>query len=290
MLMIFRKEDPEKKVFTEELFEKFPLYKKMNIDELPSSLNKVKVVNINMYCNNCNNIRTFNHSLGWYSSFQEYMSTTYTKINFEVFTRDYNEDIIIRCVYKCTSCKDFYRYFLLKIDKDLSSVEKIGQYPPWDISIEKELKDILNKCEKYYKNGKICESQSYGIGAFAYYRRIIEEIIDYLLDRIPELMEGEEKENYQEALEQVKQTKITSKKIELVYDLLPPVLNPGEFNPLKTIHEKLSEGIHQKSDEDCLNDAQILRENLIFVVKKILIESKEKMEFTSKMRKLLDKG
>lgn len=290
MLMVFRKEEPEKKVFTEELFEKFPLYKKMNIDELPSSLNKVKVVNINMYCNNCNNIRTFNHSLDWYSSFQEYMSTTYSHINFEVFTRDYNEDIIIRCVYKCTSCNDFYRYFLLKIDKDLSSVEKIGQYPPWDISIEKELKDILNKCEKYYKNGKICESQSYGIGAFAYYRRIIEEIIDYLLDRIPELMEGEEKENYQEALEQVKQTKITSKKIELVYDLLPPVLNPGEFNPLKTIHEKLSEGIHQKSDEDCLIDAEILRESLIFVVKKILIESKEKMGFTSKMRKLLDKG
>jgi len=289
MSILFR-EEPDNKVFTEELFEKFPLYKKMNIDELPSSLNKVKIVNINMYCNNCNNIRTFKPLLNWYSSFQNNMSTIYGHINFKEFTRNYNEDIIIRCVFKCASCDDFYRYFLLKIDNDLSSVEKIGQYPPWDISIEKELKEILNKCEKYYKNGKICESQSYGIGAFAYYRRIIEEIIDYLLDRIPELMEGEEKENYQEALEQVKQTKITSKKIKLVYDLLPPVLNPGEFNPLKTIHEKLSEGIHQKSDEDCLKDAQILRENLIFVVKKILIESKEKMEFTSKMRKLLDKG
>ncbi len=172
----------------------------------------------------------------------------------------------------------------------MSNVEKIGQYPPWDISIEKELKQVLGKYEKYYKNGKICESQSYGIGAFSYYRRAIEEIIDYMLDSISELMEGEDKEKYKEALEKVKQTKNTSKKIELVYNLTPPVLNPKEFNSLKTLHDKLSGGIHGKSDEDCLKDAQILRETTLFVIKKILIEPKEKMDFTNKMRKLLSQN
>ncbi len=277
------------KVFTKELFEKYPLYKKMNIGELPYYLSDIKVVNINMYCKICKSVRTFNSLNSFYSPFQKDMSTNYSEINFKEFTKRYNEDIIVRCAYYCASCNDYNRYFLLKIDKNLSYVQKIGQYPPWDISIEKELKEILNKCEKYYKNGKICESQSYGIGAFAYYRRIIEEIIDYLLDSIPELMEGRDKEIYEEALKQVKQTKNTSKKIELVYDLLPPVLNPEEFNPLKTIHKKLSGGIHKKSDEDCLIDAEILRESLLFVVKKILVESKEKREFTEKMRKILKK-
>jgi len=283
-------EAPKKKVFTEELFEKYQLYRKMEIGELPISLDRIEVVNINMYCNKCKDIRTFNPILDWYSPFQENMSTKYSTINFEKFTTENNEDIIVRCIYCCTSCNVFYRYFLLKIDNDLSTVEKIGQYPPWDISIEKELKDVLNNSEKYYKNGKICESQGYGIGAFAYYRRIIEEIIDYLLDAIPELLEGKDKELYEEALKNVKQTKITSKKIELVYDLLPPELNPEEFNPLKTIHEKLSKGIHKKSDEDCLKDAEILRETLLFIVRKILIESKKKKEFTEKMRKLLSKS
>lgn len=274
-------------VFTEELFEKYPLYTKMKINELPSSLSDIKVININMYCKKCKNVRTFNSLNSFYSPFQNSMSTKYSSINFEEFTKKYNEEIIVRCVYYCAACNDFRRYFLLKIDKDLSNVEKIGQYPPWDISIEKEFKQVLGKYENYYKNGKICESQSYGIGAFSYYRRAIEEIIDYMLDSISELMEGEDKEKYKKALEKVKQTKNTSKKIELVYDLTPPVLNPKEFNSLKTLHDKLSGGIHGKSDEDCLKDAQILRETTLFVIKKILIEPKEKMDFTNKMRKLL---
>lgn len=288
-MMIFP-EPPKKKVFTEELFEKYPLYRKMRINDLPTSIDMIEVVKINMYCKKCNNIRTFSPLVDEYSLFQYNMSVKYCDIIFKNFTKEYHEDIIIRCIYCCASCNDFYRYFLLKIDNSLTTVEKIGQYPPWDISIEKELSEVLNNCEKYYKYGKICESQGYGIGAFAYYRRIIEEIIDYLLDAIPELMEGKDKELYEEALKQVKQTKNTSKKIELVYDLLPPVLNPGEFNPLKTIHKKLSEGIHKKSDEDCLVDAEILRENLLFVVKNILIESKKKKEFTEKMRRLLSKS
>lgn len=51
----------------------------------------------------------------------------------------------------------------------------------------------MGKYEEYYKKGRILENFTNGIGAYAYYRRIIEGIIDDLLDRIPKLMTGEQK-------------------------------------------------------------------------------------------------
>ncbi len=80
--MISFPEAPKKKVFTEELFEKYQLYRKMyrkmEIGELPISLDRIEVVNINMYCNKCKD--TFNPILDWYSPFQENMSTKYSTV------------------------------------------------------------------------------------------------------------------------------------------------------------------------------------------------------------------
>ena len=48
--------------------------------------------------------------------------------------------------------------------------------------------------------GLVSESQGYGIGAFAYYRRIVEEIIDEMLKQIGDLISGVDKERYAAAL------------------------------------------------------------------------------------------
>ena len=66
-------------------------------------------------------------------------------------------------------------------------------------------------------------------------------IIGNLLNSISELMTGEEKKRYEVALEKVKNTKQTNEKIKLVKDLLPSILIPEGFNPLKTIFNMLSD-------------------------------------------------
>ena len=65
----------------------------------------------------------------------------------------------------------------------------------------KKLKDLLGEHKDYFRRGLICESQGYGIAAFAYYRRIVEETIDLLLQQISDLMsEDNEKGNMRELL------------------------------------------------------------------------------------------
>ena len=165
---------------------------------------------------------------------------------------------------------------------------KVGQDPAWEISPDKNLASVLGSRIDNYKKGLVCESQAYGIGAFAYYRRIVEESIDELLEGIQSILGGEELEKYSKALEQVKKTPITKDKIELVKDLLPPILRPDGMNPLSTLHSLLSIGIHQETDEKCIEMAATIREVLVFLVNQISVTKTSGKNFTESMRKLLD--
>jgi hypothetical protein len=54
-------------------------------------------------------------------------------------------------------------------------VQKVGQFPPWSIRVDRNAEQILGQHVEIYKRGLTCESQGYGIGAFSYYRRIVEQ-------------------------------------------------------------------------------------------------------------------
>jgi len=129
---------------------------------------------------------------------------------------------------------------------------KVGQYPPWSIEPSKDLKDVLGEHESTYKKGTICESQGYGIGAFAYYRRIVENIIAQMLADIATLIDPDKRDTYEAALASVSASIVAAEKINVVKDMLPANLRPGGINPLATLHDALSVGIHTLDDEDCM--------------------------------------
>lgn len=201
------------------------------------------------------------------------------------------EGTVVQGIYICTSCRRFKYFFLLHFGKDDKGdfVEKVGQEPPWDISISKAVARALGDHVDEYKKGLICESQGYGIGAHAYYRRIVEDIIDGLLAQIGEMLAGEEHARYVAALERAKQTRVTQDKIELVKALLPATLRPDDLNPLSILHDVLSEGLHGASDERCLELAASIREVLVFLITRVVSERVTAKSFTEGMRKLLER-
>ena len=166
---------------------------------------------------------------------------------------------------------------------------KVGQEPPWDISIDPTLAKALGDRVGYYKKGLINESQGYGIGAFAYYRRVVEEIIDDLLTEIGDLLAGEEHKEYLSALEKVRQSRVAQDKIAFVKDLLPPILRPDNRNPLSILHSELSGGLHGRDDEECIRSAATVREVLEFLVRGMSARKAEASRFTESMQKLLDR-
>jgi len=285
--------------------EEYPLYRKFDfpikrdITLLPITLDEFPKVNLNMYCPNCNNIRTFKFNYKYIHKKEEKLFITNIEAHFNIKLKTFRakmlsppvlkENDIINLNYICAYCEDYYRFFAIKMGEGLKTIEKVGQFPPWSIKIEKNLKKLLREYSEYYKKGKTCESQGYGIGAFIYYRRIVEDIIEELLELIPDLMSGEELEKFQVALEEVRKTKNTTDKIALVKDLLPAILKPEQFNPLKTIHDILSIGVHGRTDDECLDDAELIRTSLVFLVDSIKSRKKGQQEYTESMQKILKK-
>ena len=279
--------------------ETYPLYKKFNVVIEPihsvmyggyggTTLEKLAKPSINMHCHVCLSDQTFN------------MINNYWDDDKLAYTSSGPTGITFRLKYLCASCKTklflFYIEFgeiTFKSGKKMKTsqwIRKVGQNPPWEIKVDKKLDNLLGVYSELYKKGMTCESEGYGIGAYAYYRRIVEGIIDKLLDSISELIENDEnKEIYFEALARTKNAKDASHKIEIVKDILPPSLTPDGLNPLSIIYSSISQGIHSNTDEHCLELADSIRKSLIFLVEQILNQKKTRSDFTESMKKLLAK-
>ncbi|MCP9750171.1 hypothetical protein [Ferruginibacter sp. HRS2-29] len=257
-----------------DFLEDFPLFKKYKA-KFWDALNNYPKPAINMNCQSCKSLQTFSMTNEFFD-LKEY-------INYPA------AGCKVRLEYLCQSCRNFTREFFIYISSNLDYIYKIGQYPEWEIKIDKNLELTLGKHLSVFKKGLVCESQGYGIGAFAYYRRITENIIDELLDSISELIETGDREKYKAALILTKKTRVTQEKIDLVKDLLPTVLRPNGMNPLGVLHSELSEGIHSETDENCLEVAGHVREILTFLCTQIILSKQTAKNFTNSMQALLNK-
>jgi hypothetical protein len=254
--------------------ETFPLYKVMPT-KVPRQLSLIKKPPISFYCDICVSIQT-------YVMVNEYWQ------GFDVRNFPSN-NVSAKANYRCVGCNKHRRDFFIHISDDLESIKKIGQNPPWGISGDKNIEKMLGKHKQHLRRGMICEAQGYGIGAFGYYRRITEEIIDILITDIEAIIPVSERASFSAALEKVKTTRQTSEKIALVKDLLPPSLEIEGMNPLGILHKSLSEGLHSNSDQECLEYAEAVRESLVYLSSQVSETRTRKAVFTTKMRKILDK-
>lgn len=258
-----------------EFLETYPLYRKFKVDKIPYSLDSLPKVAIKMDCPVCKSDQTFVMKNEYWENYH------YSNVPVG--------GLVIRTEYLCTHCEKFNRYFFVQIDPKKTFLMKVGQYPAWEIHGEPNVEKLLGQHSGYFKKGLICESQGYGIAAFAYYRRIVEEIIDELLEEITDLISGQDQSEYLVALEKTKKTIVAQEKIALVKDMLPPILRPDGMNPLSVLHSTLSEGLHSKPDDECLEVAMAAREILVFLVNQVAASKASSKSFTESMRKFLNK-
>jgi hypothetical protein len=257
-----------------DFLEKYPLYRKLHTPFYGELATLAKVA-IHMDCEVCGSPQTF------------LMANQYLEGQASADEDVYGATCHLR--YVCSACRRGTRHFYVTFGPAGEWVTKIGQSPPWSISLSRPLERALGTSSDVYRKGLISESQGYGIGAFAYYRRVVEESIDQLLDDIESLVPGPERARYNEALAKTKETKVADEKIQLVKDLLPLILRPEGMNPLGVLHDALSGGLHAGTDDECLTLAAEVRSVLDFLVEQVAAAKSASKSFTEGMRKLLDK-
>jgi len=193
--------------------------------------------------------------------------------------------------YRCAACEMGYHKFFFHISDDCTYIHKIGQWPEFSHKLDDAISKNLDADHvALYRKGRRSEEHGYGIGSFAYYRRIVELVIADLLNEIQDMIpDNEQKEKYKLALEKVKDSKSAQARIEVVKELLPASLRPSNKNPLALLHDALSVGLHAESDDTCLTWAGVIREALIYLLEGVHAQKQSAKRFEKNIDEIMQK-
>jgi hypothetical protein len=230
-------------------------------------------------------IRTFcNHSKCGYETIWELPEA---KVYFK-------SEFINRKTYTCRNCgSSTVHYCLIWQEREAASIFlKIGQFPELEERINEALEKGLNKSDlRLYKNALRMRNFNLGVAAVAHMRRIIENRMNDMLEILhesavahnapPELLASHDA---------MKKEKRFSEKIDYAGELLPISLRPpGKPNPMAILHELASDGLHAKSDEQCVDIFDSCRRTFEYVFGKLRIETEDARNFVKEMANLAEK-
>ena len=183
-------------------------------------------------------------------------------------------------IYLCSNCQQTRKIYSLaaKLHKTGESVGeccKIGELPPFGPHVPSKLIELIGPDRDLFLQGRRCESQGLAIGAFAYYRRVVENQKNRILERILKVAKkiGTTPDTIDELNAAIKETQF-KKALGMTKDVIPQKLFINDQNPILALHHALSVGVHRFSDEQCLalaRDVRILlgdlSERMAFILK-----------------------
>ena len=162
--------------------------------------------------------------------------------------------------YRCSNCEETTKIYSLLVIPREEIIYKFGEYPAFGPPTPTKLMNILGKERENFLKGRRCENQGLGVGAFTYYRRVVENQKNKIIEEIIKVSEklnvpSEQVEKLNSALSENQFTNA----INIAKDSLPESLFINGQNPLLLLYRALSEGVHNLPDEKCLELAQDIR-------------------------------
>ena len=139
-----------------------------------------------------------------------------------------------------------------------------------------------------FEKGLQCEAAGQGIGAFTYYRRVLDNQRIKILDALRQAAEKLQADpELAKELEAAKSERQFTKAVEAIKKGLPPSLYIDGHNPLTLLHDAVSEGLHAESDESCMAYATSVRVVLEDMVRRIDLALAEQANVKDAVSKLL---
>ena len=184
--------------------------------------------------------------------------------------------------FSCVSChKQRHEYLIDQIvTNENIRIQKYGELPRKNLDRDIQLQKFFSNDSDCYEKAIVCLANGYGIGAFAYMRRIVERNILNLLDMLREDIESlEDNEKIKEALSELRKESPMSQKITVANNALPEYLKPNGLNPLGKLYQILSGGVHSFSDEECLKKANAVNECIKYLISELSSRKKNRNRF-----------
>jgi hypothetical protein len=149
---------------------------------------------------------------------------------------------------------------------------------------------MLDHNRDLFMKGRRCESQGLGVGAFVYYRRVVEDQRASIIGEIVRVAKVISAPSDTIAVLEAAQAESQfSKSLDMIKDAIPESLRIQGHNPMTLLHDNLSMGLHAKSDAECLEIAGAIRVVLAELADRLTNALKDEAELTKALGKLLNK-
>lgn len=212
----------------------------------------------------------------------------------------------------CQSCKQNNVHFLFNVysDKKISNIinnysniqlakshsyifpdtnifiQKVGCFPEKKVMIEKSIsKHFDRETNNWLYKAKSLIDLNFGIGAFAYLRRIIEKELLKIITEIKSLPDSNSV-GIGNLLDKYEENPNNYTIYENIFEFLPNSLRELGDNPIQLLYKKTSEGLHSLKEDICLERAQSIVTILEFTIKKINEEHSDIKEVKEAVKKL----
>lgn len=188
--------------------------------------------------------------------------------------------------FRCRQCSSEYAFALLIRPTGEGFVEhwevkKFGQLPPPHNRVPNNVLRLLpNQDQHLLTKGFQCERLGYGIGAFAYYRLVVEStsMRVNLLGEVKKVCETDEQRR-------IIDTALSEPRfydsIRIAEDALPRSLFIGDENPLALLYSVLSDHLHAGADDtQCLEHGKFA----LLMITRLMALIQEKKQFERETR------
>jgi hypothetical protein len=173
-------------------------------------------------------------------------------------------------VYTCRNCTtrlvtfaiSYYVEALPSTTVGRAIIQKVGQIPAFGPQTPARLITLIGPDREIFLQGRRAENRGLGIGAFAYYRRVVENQKNRIIAEIAKVAKllGSSPEIDARFAAAINETRFTNS-VAMVRDFIPQTLLMSGQNPLTLLHSALSKGLHnaEMTDAHCLQLAQSIR-------------------------------
>ena len=161
----------------------------------------------------------------------------------------YAEPPDIFLTYRCCNCEESFKTYALRVyfaseEVDESGlVVKFGEIPAFGPPLPSRLISMIGGDRELFLKGWSSERQSLGIGSFGYYRRVVENQKDHILDEVRKAAKRLEADaELLSTIAQAKKEKQFSKAIDLVKDAIPDGFEGEGTQPAQDATQRAEQG------------------------------------------------
>jgi hypothetical protein len=177
--------------------------------------------------------------------------------------------------YSCANCRTHSKIYAImarwNTDIDDGEAIKVGEWPPFGPKVSTRVISILGENKDLFLMGRRSEVQGLGIGALAYYRKVIDNQKDAIIDEIIRVVRRTgSSESHIAKLKSAKMEKTFKDAVELIGDALPQALLINGYNPLALLDQAIRKGSYVNNDTDALQLATALRRILSELAERVV--------------------